>query len=82
MDGKRIRCGDRVEMMPGWRRTGLVTGAAFTGAARARLAGSGPPDAGTWAGSPRTGRPAGSGGSLTQTALFAVQRGGFWSSAS
>jgi hypothetical protein len=24
MDGKRIRGGDRVEMMPGWRRTGLV----------------------------------------------------------
>lgn len=35
MDGKRIRGGDRVEMMPGWRRTGLVKGAAFTGAARA-----------------------------------------------
>jgi hypothetical protein len=35
MDGKRIRGGDRVEMMPGWRWTGLVKGAAFTGAARA-----------------------------------------------
>jgi len=57
MDGKRIRCGDRVEMMPGWRRTGLVKGAAFTGAARAGWRGSGQPDAGTWAGSPRTGPP-------------------------
>jgi hypothetical protein len=29
MDGKRIRCGDRVEM-PGSRRTGLVKGPTFT----------------------------------------------------